>query len=119
VRRTAPCTPELTEEGNMHDHEAIGELQALDAVASEQGMVLAFRMCEESGDLEPVFLRIDRANGDTENEAALIAITDASGFSLGRYVIPRGRLDEALDRADEVDEVEPEPTVVPADWAGS
>ncbi len=103
----------------MHDHEAIGELQALDAVASEQGMVLAFRMCEESGDLEPVFLRIDRANGDTENEAALIAITDASGFSLGRYVIPRGRLDEALDRADEVDEVEPEPTVVPADWAGS
>jgi hypothetical protein len=82
-------------------------------------MVLAFRMCEESGDVEPVVLRIDRANGDSENEAALIAITDASGFSLGHYVIPRGRLDEALDRADEVDEMEPEPTVVPADWAGS
>jgi hypothetical protein len=101
----------------MHPDEAVDQLQDLDALASEQGMVLAFRLCEESGDLEPIFLRVDRANGDSENEAALIAITDARGFSLGRYVIPRARLEEALDRADEVEETEPEPTVVPADWA--
>ena len=102
----------------MPEDDAVGELQALDAIASEQGMLLAFRICEESGDLEPVFLRVDRANADTEHEAALIALTDASGFSLGRYVLPRRRLDEALDGAEEIGEAEPDPTVVPADWAG-
>jgi hypothetical protein len=96
------------------ENDTVGQLQALDAGASEQGAVLAFRVCEESGDLEPVFMHIARANPDSEQEAALVALTDANGLSLGRYVVPRGRLDDALGRV----EGETHPAVAPADWAG-
>jgi hypothetical protein len=40
-------------------------------------------------------------------------------MSLGRYIVPRGRLDRALEDAEEIDEDpgdEPEITVVPLDW---
>lgn len=93
----------------------LGELQALDAVAGEQGMLLAFRVCEESGELEPVFMEIEHADGDEENEVALISIGDGRGFSLGRYMVPRARLDEALATARE-SAGQGEPAVVPREW---
>ena len=82
-------------------------------------MVLAFRACEESDDLEPVFLRIFRANGESDREAALIAITDENGLSLGRYVVGRRQLDDALGRAEEVTQEETEPAGVPLEWGAA
>jgi len=74
----------------------IRNLQELDAVASEQGMVLAFRACDESDEFEPVFVRLEAAGVGSEGEAATIAITDCNGMSLGRYVVGRQKLDAAL-----------------------
>jgi len=76
--------------------EPMSELQAMDAVASEQGMVLAFRECEETGEYEPVYLRVEGGGVGEPDAAAMIAITDRNGMSLGRYVVSRGRLDSAL-----------------------
>jgi hypothetical protein len=100
----------------MPDDEALSELRALDAIASERGAVLAFRMCEQSGALEPVFLTVFSANPGEENQAAMIDIGDQSGLSLGRYVISRASLEQALARAEEVGESEQDPAVVPLDW---
>lgn len=104
----------------MPENEAVNELQALDAIASEQGAVLAFRMDDESPGFEPVFVRAFRANAGAGSETALIAITDQSGFSLGRYVINRDRLDRALAQAEEIgdedSDEDAEPTLIPADW---
>jgi hypothetical protein len=100
----------------MPEDNTLSELQALDAVAAEKGMVLAFRVCDESGDLEPVYLSIHSAEAGGENEAALIAIGDARGMSLGRYVIPRSRLQAALAEAEDVENIDAEPTAVPLDW---
>jgi hypothetical protein len=72
------------------------DLQELDAVASERGMVLAFRACEETDEFEPVFLEVRSAGVGSEGEAATIAITDGNGMSLGRYVVSRSKLDAAL-----------------------
>jgi hypothetical protein len=72
------------------------DLQELDAVASERGLVLAFRACDESDDYEPVFLQVEAAGVGEEDGAAMIAITDGNGMSLGRYVVPRSKLDAAL-----------------------
>jgi hypothetical protein len=104
----------------MPENEAVNQLQALDAIASEQDAVLAFRVCEETAEFEPVFVRVFRANADEENETALIAISDERGLSLGRYIVPRGRLDKALEGAEVLDDdgtaEESEVTVVPLDW---
>ena len=104
----------------MPENEAVNQLQALDAIASEQDAVLAFRVCEETAEFEPVFVRVFRANADEENETALIAISDERGFSLGRYIVPRARLDKALEDAEVLDDDETaegsEVTVVPLDW---
>ena len=99
----------------MPEDNTLNELQALDAVASEQGMVLGFRVCEESGDLEPVYLTVHSAEAGGGDEAALIAIGDSRGMSLGRYVISRSRLEAALERAEDV-EAEAELAAVPLDW---
>jgi hypothetical protein len=72
------------------------DLQELDAVASERGMVMAFRACEETDEFEPVFLSVERTPVGTDEEIALIAITDRNGMSLGRYVVGRSKLDAAL-----------------------
>ena len=77
----------------------VNELQALDAVALENGVVLAFRACHESDDYEPVFLNVTRSGVGTGDEAAMIAITDANGMSLGNYVVSRKRLDAAFARS--------------------
>jgi hypothetical protein len=70
-----------------------------------------------------VLLRLFRANAGAENETALLAITDDRGMSLGRYIVPRGRLDRALEDAESLDDHgpsdEPEVTVVPLDWEHS
>jgi hypothetical protein len=104
----------------MPENEAVNQLQALDAIASEQDAVLAFRVCEETTEFEPVFVRVFRANADEDNETALIAISDERGLSLGRYIVPRDRLDRALARAEVLDDdgadEEAEMTVVPLDW---
>ena len=104
----------------MPEDEALDQFQALDAIASEQDAVVAFRVCEETGDFEPVFLRLFRANAQADNETALVAISDTRGLSLGRYIVPRDRLDRALEGAEEIDaepaDDEPELTVVPRDW---
>ncbi len=81
---------------------AVDELQALDAVAVEKGVVLAFRACQESDEYEPVFLNLARSDVGSGDEAAMIAITDANGMSLGSYVVSRRRLDAALDRSEEI-----------------
>lgn len=94
----------------------LNQLQALDAVAAENGMILAFRVCEESGELEPVFMHVLRAEGDGSDDAALIAISDKHGLLLDRYVVARGRLADALDQAEDVEDEGAEPTVVPPDW---
>jgi hypothetical protein len=107
----------------MPEDEAVDQLHALDAFAAEQDAVLAFRVDEETGDFEAVFLRLFRANAGAENETALLAITDERGLSLGRYIVPRGRLDRALEDAETIDDQEPgdepELTVVPLDWEHS
>jgi hypothetical protein len=104
----------------MPEDEAVNQLQALDAIASEQDAVLAFRVCEETAEFEPVFVRVFRANAEEDNEAALIAISDERGLSLGRYIVPRARLDRALERAEVLDDDETaedtEVTMVPLDW---
>ena len=76
--------------------DSVSELQALDAVAAEHGAVLAFRLCEEADGAEPVFARIEHADAGAEGGAMLISLTDRNGLSLGRYVMPRGRLEAAL-----------------------
>jgi hypothetical protein len=100
----------------MPENAALKRLRTLDAVAAEQGAVLAFRLCEASTDLEPVFVRISCANPGEENETALIAIDDQAGLSLGRYVINRDGLDAALERVEDVDADDAEPAAVPLDW---
>lgn len=72
------------------------DLQEMAAIASERGQVLAFRACDESGEFEPVFMRVRGAGLGGDDEVAAIAITDANGMSLGRYVVPRTNLDAAL-----------------------
>lgn len=100
----------------MSEDGAVNDLHTLDAVASENGALLSFRMDEETEELEPVFMRFFSANTGEENEVALIDIADQAGLPLGRYVINRRRLELALVRAVDVDEGAPEPAVVPADW---
>ncbi|HEX2466822.1 MAG TPA: hypothetical protein VHJ54_01325 [Solirubrobacterales bacterium] len=104
----------------MPEDEALDQIQALDAIAAEEDAVLAFRVCEETGDFEPVFLRLFRANAEADNETALVAISDTRGLSLGRYIVPRDRLDRALEQAEAIDaepgDGEPELGVVPHDW---
>jgi hypothetical protein len=100
----------------MSDEARVDDLHALDAVAAEQNGVLAFRVCEDSDEFEPVLMRILAANPGAQNETALISIEDRSGLSLGRYVVPRARLDQALTQADDVDAAAESPSVVPADW---
>lgn len=107
--------PEPRETAEADGDDAVRDLQALDAVASERGMVLAFRVCEGSGDLAPVFLRILSAEPGEDNEATLISVSDEQGRSLDRYVVPRSRLDAALAEADDVD-ADATPTAVPPDW---
>jgi hypothetical protein len=103
----------------MADDPAVTELEALAAIAAENGAVLAFRAGEEATELEPVFVHVMSANHGDDNEVALIAIDDRNGLNLGRYVISRGQLDGALAAADDVDETDAEPTVVPADWSNA
>jgi hypothetical protein len=79
--------------------EAFSELEAMDAVAAEQGMILAFRACDESEAYEPVFVRVESAGMGAADEATMLAISDANGMSLGRYVFSRSRLDAALAEA--------------------
>jgi hypothetical protein len=71
-------------------------LQGMDAVAAERGMVLAFRVCEETDEYEPVFMKFRRAKVGEPGETAMVAISDRNGLSLGRYVLPSARLDAAL-----------------------
>jgi hypothetical protein len=78
------------------------DLQELDAIASERGMILAFRACDESEEYEPVFLHVERAGVGEADEAAMIAITDGNGMSLGCYVISRRKLDAALAESQDV-----------------
>jgi hypothetical protein len=100
----------------MRADDSLRELQALDAVASERGMVLAFLVCEDSGDLEPVFLRVHRARSGEESEAALITIDDGRGMSLGRFVVNRDRLDLALAEAEDVESERGAEAGVPLEW---
>lgn len=90
----------------------VSELQALDALAGEQGAVLAFRACEDSGDVEPVFMRIGAVDPERPSDAVVIEIQDRRGLSLGRYAIPRSRLNAALDQVS----MPGEPALVPTDW---
>jgi len=101
----------------MPDEEALNQLQALQAIAEERGLVLAFRVCEDVGGFEPVFMSVDAANTGEDNEVAMIAIADEDGLPMGRYVIPRAHLDLALAHARDVEEDDAEPAVVPAEWA--
>jgi hypothetical protein len=101
----------------MPEGETLSQLQALDALASERNAILAFRVCEETDALEPVFLRAFRANAGEDDEAALISIDDQRGMSLGRYVIGRAALEEALAGADEIEEEDPVPEAVPLEWS--
>jgi hypothetical protein len=105
-----------TDAGPLPDDEPLAHFQALDAIAAERDMVLGFRVCEESQEFEPVFMRIMRANGGEEHETALISIGDERGLPLGRYVVSRRRLEAALNEATDVSEDEPEPSVVPGEW---
>jgi hypothetical protein len=106
----------MNEDQAMSEDEAINELQALDAIAAERGMVLAFRVCQDEAGFEPVFMSIHSANPGEENETAMIAFADEDGLPLGRYVIPRDRLDDALAQVQDVEE-DDEPAVVPVEWA--
>lgn len=100
----------------MSEREAVEELRALDAVAAEQGALLAFRVAEEGEHFEPVFMRVMAARVGEPGETALVSIEDRSGLPLGRYVIPRARLEQALTEAEDVDAAPESPSVVPADW---
>jgi hypothetical protein len=95
-------------ENEMHD------LQTLDAVARERNMLLAFRLCEDSDEVEPVFAEVRQADVGTGAGAVLFALSDRAGFSLGRYVVSRERLEAALCEAGGTEEAEP--TLVPAEW---
>lgn len=77
------------------------ELQEMDAIASERGLLLAFRACDESGEFEPVFMRVGGAGIGGDDEVAAIAITDANGMSLGRYLVPLAKLDAALAKSED------------------
>jgi hypothetical protein len=99
----------------MSEDRALTDLQSLDAVAAEKDGVLAFRVCEDSDEFEPVFMRFLAANPGASNETALISIDDRLGMSLGRFIVPRGRLDQALARAEDVDG-DDGPSVAPAEW---
>jgi hypothetical protein len=90
-------------------------LQALDAVAAERDMVLAFRLCEDSDEVEPVFARVEQADVGSGAGAVLFSLSDRAGFSLGRYVVSRARLEAALVAAGDTDGAA-EPTLVPSDW---
>ena len=72
--------------------EAQGELKELDAIAEEHGAKLAFRLCQESDDVEPVFVR---AVADGEG-ALLLNLSDLDGISLGSYVVPVAHIARAL-----------------------
>lgn len=100
----------------MAEDGAVVELQSLAAIASENGALLAFRAGDDATELEPVFLHVMSANAGEEQEVALIAVDDRHGLSCGRFIVNRSQLDAALAGADDVDEAETEPTVVPADW---
>jgi hypothetical protein len=89
----------------------INELQTLDAIASEHGAILGFRACEETGEFEPVFMRVGRSDDGDLNAPATLDINDANGMSLGRYVMSRARLDSALAESDEV--AAPDSGIVP------
>ena len=81
----------------------VNELQTLDAIASEHGAILGFRACEETGEFEPVFMRIGMADqGEDNAAAATIEINDANGMSLGRYLMSRARLESALAESDAI-----------------
>ena len=100
----------------MHPDDALDRLEALEAIASERDLTLAFRACEESDGLEPVFIQILRANAGTEQEALLVAIADEQGLPLGRYVVNRATLTAALERADDIGAEASEPATVPVEW---
>ncbi len=105
----------------MPENEAMTELQDLDAIASEQDAVLAFRVEDDLASFEPVFVRIFRANVGKENETALIAISDQTGLQLGRYVVSRERHERALECAEEIGEEQvedQEAALGPLDWQG-
>ena len=95
---------------------ALNELQQLDAVALEQGMVLGFRVCENGEDMEPVFFRFFKTRAEDGSETALISVDDENGLQLGRYIVPRERIDTALDEAEDLSENPFRQTVLPADW---
>ena len=101
----------------MPENEAADQLRALEAVASERGMLLAFRVCEEADELEPVFVRAMCTNSGSEREASLLAIADARGMSLGRFVFPRAQLERALAEAPDFEAEDDGPVVVPVDWS--
>jgi hypothetical protein len=69
------------------------DLDKLDAEAAEHGSTLAFRLCEDAEEVEPVFMHLEQ---DEREGAVLLALTDRNGLSLGRYVIARERLTAAL-----------------------
>ncbi len=75
------------------------DLKTLAALAREHGRVLAFRACEETGEFEPVLIRLGVGAEGASDEAAMIAITDANGMSLGNYVVSRDDLEVALAEA--------------------
>lgn len=93
----------------MDEGNGIHELQALDAVAAEHGAALAFRICEDGEGFEPVFMRVHRANAETEDERALISFADRDGLPLGRYVVPSARLDALLAEGEPIADDEHQP----------
>lgn len=76
--------------------DAFNQMQELDAAASERGALLAFRFCVDGDEVEPVFVQVETGGIDDGNGAAMLAITDGRGMSLGRYVLPRHKLEAAL-----------------------
>lgn len=90
------------------------DLQRLDAVAKERGALLAFRLCEDLDEVEPVFAEIRQAAAGAEAGAVLVSLSDRSGLSLGRYVVSRAGLEAALRDAGDAEDSEP--TLVPAEW---
>ena len=93
---------------------AAHDLQTLGAVAKERNMLLAFRLCEDSDEVEPVFAEVRQADVGTGAGAVLVALSDRAGFSLGRYVVSREHLEAALVNAAGTEDAEP--TLVPAEW---
>jgi hypothetical protein len=80
--------------------ETLGQIKDLDAVASESGGVLAFRLCDGGDELEPVFARFRQEPGDAAGGgAAMISLSDRNGLSLGTYVLPMQKLRAALSEA--------------------